>query len=97
MLAGSAPLDDDFWCSSPCDHVLHPFLIKKYNPFGAVSSPRGGTPTRGPGAPSDTPPGVDTTVVNDRGHYGQADRSGDPGEAVRVSAPVALCHDQGLR
>ena len=33
-------LDEDFWCGSPSDRVLHPLHVKKYNPFGAVSSPR---------------------------------------------------------
>lgn len=94
ILAGSEPLEDDFWCSSPCDHVLHPFLVKKHNPFGAVSSPRIGTPT-------DTPPAVDATAMNHRGQFGQADRGVEPWEKARVFIPAArvsavLCHDQGL-
>lgn len=104
MPAGNGALEDDFWCGSPCDNVLHPFSIKKHNPFGAVSSPRIGTRPRGQGAPADTPIGVDTTIVNDRLHYGQADSNGDsweavrvPAAAVRVSASASLCHDQGLR
>lgn len=43
--SGSASLDDDFWCDSPRDHVLHRLHIRKQNPFGPVSSPHAGTHT----------------------------------------------------
>ncbi|KAA6416656.1 MAG: hypothetical protein FRX49_13374 [Trebouxia sp. A1-2] len=43
--SGSVNLDDDFWCDSPHDHVLHRLHIRKQNPFGPVSSPRASTGT----------------------------------------------------
>ena len=45
LCAGSVNLDDDFWCDSPHDHVLHRLHIRKQNPFGPVSSPRASTGT----------------------------------------------------
>ena len=94
MLAGSAPLEDEFWCSSPSDHVVHPFLMKKHNPFGAVSSPHASTPTSGQGPFADSPRGEDSPGMNDRRHSGQ----GEWADVHEGSLPqAALCHDQGLR
>ncbi|KAL3131659.1 hypothetical protein ABBQ38_007953 [Trebouxia sp. C0009 RCD-2024] len=93
--SGSAPLEDDFWCSSPCDHVVHPFLLKKNNPFGAVSSPNAGTPTSGQGPFADSPRGVDSpSGVNHRRHSGQGDWTN---EREGFLPQPALYHDQGLR
>ena len=100
MYAGRAILEDDFWYGSPTDSILHPKCISKQNPFGAVSSPRTGTPTGGQGGPfTDPAKGVGCTVSSDREALQHVHRNGLTGDAEMITpvSRASLCHDQGLR
>lgn len=104
--AGRAVLEDDFWYDSPRDSVLSPKLISerrwnsKQNPFGAVSSPRTGTPISERGGPvTDPTKGVGDAISSDREALQHVAKSGVTAdkEMTKPVGRAALCHDQGLR